>query len=452
MPAQASSPAPLFISECVSVRGNSHCYFHPLIFYHSTTTLTSLPVIRDLLELKQIRQSLPRAQQPPETASYFPPVLSQVPVNLVPLLPESPAASTPASPPILSPTPQSPHPPEPTVEPPSPPATPPPPPPPRRFNMSFLPLLDASAPAASPPPSSTTGTTPSIFSLMPPTPTLPGSPAEGAKSGSDPREASASDSEEKPPGKPNHLPTPDASPLRVPSPLGTPDSVTNDFMALALDGFPDPPQALPRQGSCSSAQSGSTLSPSPAPSTPHSQTPSPDSHPSLHSYFLVRPNLPHHIPTDGPGIPDSPFVDPERTQPSSSYFSQPKPHAMHAHARAQLKTYLSGIPSPTLVPPSPLSLDPESVGGAAAAIKRQSSLRQMQAAPPPPPPPRKPRRRMQMIEVNGMLIPVGEDEDEDEDEADTPAAGPDPAGLALASPTLVPPLASPPRVPAVPLA
>ncbi|EIN09467.1 hypothetical protein PUNSTDRAFT_51742 [Punctularia strigosozonata HHB-11173 SS5] len=363
---------------------------------------------------------------------------------------------------MLSPTPQHPPPPEPNVEPPSPPATPPPPPP-KRFNLSFLPLLDPSSAASSSPPKPSPPKmqpSPSILSVIPPTPTFP----HDTGSAPDLQEIGFA-SEEKASSSNYHLPTPDASPLRATSPLGTPDSaVGEDPLTLsALEGFPEPPQSVPRQHSGSYR---SSCTPSPMPDTPQSATPSPDSHPNLHSYFLVRPNLPNHIPTNGAGIPDSPFVDPAHAPrsyfalnkaapvaPDAQIRTQPPDVASRLQTQTQLKTFLRGIPSPTLNPPSPLALDPETVGASqGAAVPRQSSLRQSTTI-------RKKRRSVQLIEINGMLIPIGDDEDEDEcDESEsgqgqtteTPVAGPDQPRPA--SPSLVPLPASPPRVPVVPLA
>ncbi|KAG6896397.1 hypothetical protein C0992_008546 [Termitomyces sp. T32_za158] len=116
---------------------------------------------RDLLELKEIQRSLPRAQQLPDPISGKPPsyLLDHVPIGLLPLLPApSPARKSPAHPPTtcpaLPPAPRPRQPPAPST------AWVPPhmqhlvptraPPQPHRPAFAFLPLLDARTRSPSP--------------------------------------------------------------------------------------------------------------------------------------------------------------------------------------------------------------------------------------------------------------------------------------------------------------
>ncbi|KAG6847993.1 hypothetical protein H0H93_004317 [Arthromyces matolae] len=131
---------------------------------------------RDLLELKEIQRSLPRAQQLPDPVSGRVPsqFLQQVPIGLLPLLPDSSASPSPTVTPPPTPTydfnaPQPQWnipPPRPRVVPPPPPSTawvPPhlqhllpksPPPERAKAKFAFLPLLETPPSSASPSPHS----------------------------------------------------------------------------------------------------------------------------------------------------------------------------------------------------------------------------------------------------------------------------------------------------------
>lgn len=405
--------------------------------------------IRDMLELKQIRLSLPRAIQPPDTHSYIPPILSGVPVELLPLLPDSaPPTPIPATP-IASPTPSTTR-----MQSPSPPATPPPipPSPAKKFNMAFLPLLDASSSPSLPSPPSTLSVTPAS-----PLPSTSGPTSEDINSDS-----------AKPEGGSNHLPTPDASPLHATSPLATPNEVDllhEIFTPSTLADFPAPPDTLPTN-LCAPDPMSATASSSPIlVTTSSTSSPSPDSHPSLHSYFHIRLGLPAHLQnTSTGGLPDSPFVDPAHDRspavasdiiPADDFVAQAQAAStagavkLQAHLQSCL---LRGVPSPTLVPPSPFSLSPSELADAQKQLGRASSLRRTafaefdaevhasrEAREPAPAPPRKPRKKEYMM-INDILVEVESDEPEEDEEEDAHDKNP---ALAPASPRAVPLPASP---------
>ncbi|KDQ50155.1 hypothetical protein JAAARDRAFT_42334 [Jaapia argillacea MUCL 33604] len=359
----------------------------------------------DVLELKQLQLSLPRAQQKPDPHSRLPQyeLCSGIPVGLLPLLPEtspspsnyygsygansdsyfsstssstySSASSSPAFRPIDSFKPVD------SVNP-----SPRPSPPPSRLANRFpiLPLTSHYTPSPPPTPPPSQQTQPRLSTTMPSKPnrwvelTAPKRSAHPL--------ASTKYQAPRPKSKFAFLP------LLDPSPLSTPPSEPEPEPELGAGSEGTETEGSEReQGGCGGAGSTTpsstpslttcSLSPSPSPSSSASTSPSSspitglahdDEEGGASGYFDLEPSS-HQIPQSNSNFDSNFSTDdvPLDMIPSSS----PYPYPYSSYPTLGLgalatKGRLAAIPSPVLAPPSPFSLE----GVAAVLAKKESRI------------------------------------------------------------------------------